>query len=184
MNNERHVDMKNDTIYLDRFDSLLGEFATAATDSAVLTILLPGFGDLSLVPYLMRKFPGRSVVERPNAINDAAREQILEYLDGRRKVFDLPIELNVSDFQRDIYRAMRTVPYGAIVSYGELAAAAGYRGAARATGSACSANPIPLIQPCHRIVAAKGPGGYGANLPLKLKLLEMEGVDVSKWKDL
>jgi O-6-methylguanine DNA methyltransferase len=175
--------MKSNTIHLDRFDSALGEFATAATDSAVLIVHLPGFSDLGLVPYLIQKFPDRSVVERPNAINDTAREQILEYLDGRRKVFDLPIELNVSDFQRDIYSAMRAVPYGAVVSYGELAAVAGYRGAARATGSACSANPLPLIQPCHRIVAANGPGGYGANLPLKLKLLEMEGVDVSRWRE-
>jgi methylated-DNA-[protein]-cysteine S-methyltransferase len=181
MNDERRRDMKNDVIHLDRFGSALGEFATAASDSAVLTVLLPGFGDRGLVPYLIQKFPGRSVVERPNAINDAAREQILEYLDGRRRVFNLPTEMNVTDFQRDIYNAMRAVPYGAVVSYGELAAAAGYRGAARATGGACSANPLPLIQPCHRIIAAKGPGGYGANLPLKLKLLEMEGVDVSRW---
>jgi methylated-DNA-[protein]-cysteine S-methyltransferase len=170
-------------IYLSRFPSPLGEFTTAATDSAIVSILLPGFGDRGLVPYLIQKFPGRSVIEQPNAINDAARGQILEYLDGRRRVFDLPTEMNVTDFQRDIFSAMRTVPYGAVVSYGELAAAAGYPGAARATGAACSANPLPLIQPCHRIVAAKGPGGYGANLPLKLKLLEMEGVDVSQWKE-
>lgn len=174
---------KKSPIYLDRFPSPLGEFATAATDSAILTILLPGFGDRGIVPYLIQKFPGRPVVERPNELGDAAREQILGYLGGRRRVFDLPTEMNVTDFQRDIYSAMRAVPYGAVVSYGELAAAAGYRGSARATGSACSANPLPLIQPCHRIVAANGPGGYGANLPLKLKLLEMEGVDVSPWKE-
>ncbi|UCE26113.1 MAG: methylated-DNA--[protein]-cysteine S-methyltransferase [Candidatus Coatesbacteria bacterium] len=174
--------MSKDAIYISRFSSTLGEFTTAATDSAILSILMPGFGDRGLVPFLIQKFPGLPVVERPNELGESAREQILEYLDGRHRVFDLPIDMNVTDFQSDIYSAMRAVPYGAVVSYGELATAAGYRGAAQATGSACSANPLPLIQPCHRIVAANGPGGYGANLPLKLKLLEIEGVDVSRWK--
>ena len=174
---------KENPIYLDRFPSPLGEFTTAATDSAIVSILLPGFGDRGLVPYLIQKFPGRPVVERPNEPGDAARKQILEYLDGRRRVFDLPTEMNVTDFQRDIYSAMRAVPYGAVVSYGELAAAAGHPGAARAAGGACSGNPLPLIQPCHRIVGANGPGGFGGNVELKLAFLEMEGVDVSRWQE-
>jgi len=174
--------MKNDVIYLDRFDSRLGEFTTAASDKAVLAILLPCSSDKGLVPYIERKFAGRTVVEGPSNPGAKARDQILEYVAGRRQTFDVPTESNVTDFQRDVYRAMRAVPYGKVITYGELAAAAGHPGAARAAGAACAANPLALVQPCHRIVAANGPGGFGGYVELKLRLLAIEGVDVQRWK--
>jgi methylated-DNA-[protein]-cysteine S-methyltransferase len=78
-------------------------------------------------------------------------------------------------FQEALARALRAVPYGETVTYGELAALAGRPGAARAAGTFCASNPLPLFLPCHRVVAAGGPGGYGSlGLDYKLRLLGLE----------
>lgn len=88
-----------------------------------------------------------------------ARDQILEYFDGARTEFDLPLAPAGSDFQRRVWQAMMAIPYGETRTYGELAKA--LSSAPRAVGRACGANPIPLIVPCHRVTAASGNiGGY------------------------
>ena len=91
---------------------------------------------------------------------------------------DVPIDLEwVTPFQRAVADALREVPRGAVVSYGELAALAGYPGAARAAGSFCARNRFMLIVPCHRVVGASGLGGYGSAGPeTKRRLLALEGV--------
>jgi methylated-DNA-[protein]-cysteine S-methyltransferase len=93
---------------------------------------------------------------------------------------DVPIDLDwATPFQRALVDALRAVPRGAVVSYGELAALAGRPGAARAAGSFCSHNRFMLIVPCHRVVGAAGLGGYGsAGLDTKRRLLALEGVEL------
>jgi methylated-DNA-[protein]-cysteine S-methyltransferase len=93
---------------------------------------------------------------------------------------DVPIDLSwATPFQRDVATALRAVPRGEVVSYGELAALAGYPGAARAAGTFCAHNRFMLILPCHRVVGASGIGGYGAaGGTTKRRLLALEGVDV------
>ena len=93
---------------------------------------------------------------------------------------DVPIELEWgTELQRELAAAARNVPWGEIVSYGELAALAGRPGAARAAGSFCAGNRYALIIPCHRVVAANGIGGYGIAGPeLKRRLLALEGVNL------
>src|SRR4029077_20543935 len=77
---------------------------------------------------------------------------------------DVPLDLSwCTDFQRELVRALRDVPWGEIVSYGELAALAGKPGAARAAGTFCARNRFALVLPCHRVVSATGIGGYGAS---------------------
>jgi methylated-DNA-[protein]-cysteine S-methyltransferase len=92
------------------------------------------------------------------------------------------IELDLSwctDFQRELARALRDVPWGEIVSYGELAALAGRPGAARAAGTFCAQNRFALVLPCHRVVSAMGIGGYGSSgLGVKRRLLALEGVEL------
>jgi methylated-DNA-[protein]-cysteine S-methyltransferase len=90
------------------------------------------------------------------------------------------VELDLEDgFYGDCARALRAVPRGEVVTYGELAALAGSPGAARAAGSVCATNRFWLLVPCHRVVAATGLGGYGSSgLGLKRRLLELEGVPV------
>jgi methylated-DNA-[protein]-cysteine S-methyltransferase len=91
---------------------------------------------------------------------------------------DVPVDLGwATPFQHAVALTLRTVPRGEVVSYGELAALAGYPGAARAAGGFCAGNRFMLIVPCHRVVGATGLGGYGsAGLGVKRRLLELEGV--------
>ena len=74
---------------------------------------------------------------------------------------------------------MRNIPYGQVQTYGQLARAVGSPGAARAIGRACGANPLPLVVPCHRVVAANGLGGFALGLDAKRALLALEGIDVA-----
>ncbi len=79
-------------------------------------------------------------------------------------------------FQRAVWTGISTIPKGKVLTYGELAERVGYPGAARAVGQACGSNPIPLLIPCHRVVASNGIGGFGGDIKLKKRLLEAEGV--------
>ena len=102
-----------------------------------------------------------------------------EYFAGERVSFtDVPIDLDwCTNFQRSVAETLRGVPYGEVVSYGELAALAGYPNAQRAAGTFCAHNRLPLVLPCHRVVAANGLGSYGSlGTGFKRRLLELEGV--------
>jgi O-6-methylguanine DNA methyltransferase len=85
-----------------------------------------------------------------------------------------PLDLRGSPFQRKVWRTLLLVPPGKTISYGRLAALAGSPGAARAVGTAMRMNRIPILVPCHRVVASNGPGGYGGGLALKQELLDLE----------
>jgi methylated-DNA-[protein]-cysteine S-methyltransferase len=108
------------------------------------------------------------------------REALQEYLEGRRTdELELPYDLRLvrSPFRRAVLEALgRGVRRGETIRYGELAARAGNPGAARATGTACATNPIPIVVPCHRVLPSTGGiGNYGGGVPRKLQLLELEG---------
>lgn len=105
-------------------------------------------------------------------------ERFVAYFAGEHVTFeDVQIELEeYSDFHRDLVTALRRVPRGQVVSYGELAALAGRPGAHRAAGSFCARNRIAIVVPCHRVVAAEGLGSYGElGVDYKRRLLELEG---------
>ena len=106
-----------------------------------------------------------------------ARTQLREYLAGTRTTFDLPLDLSPgTSFQRRVWEQLRSVPYGRLLSYQELACRVGGRQYARAIGGAVGANPLPIVVPCHRIVAHDASiGGFSCGLPAKRKLLELEG---------
>ena len=102
-------------------------------------------------------------------------EALRRYFTGEPESFDLPVSASGSDFQRRVWREMRAIPHGQTRTYGDLAHSLG--SAPRAVGMACGANPIPIIVPCHRIVASNGLGGYsgGSGLETKVFLLRLEG---------
>jgi methylated-DNA-[protein]-cysteine S-methyltransferase len=105
-----------------------------------------------------------------------AAQQLTEYFDGTRTTFDLPLEALGSVFEHRVWNALRTIPYGVTLSYGELARRLGDINATRAVGAANGKNPIPIIVPCHRVVGAKGElTGFGGGLDGKRWLLEHEG---------
>jgi len=104
-----------------------------------------------------------------------AVEQLRAYFAGELTEFDLPLQMNGTEFQRRVWAGLREIPYGETLSYGELAARVGSPGASRAVGLANGRNPIAIIVPCHRVIGADGSlTGYGGGLDRKVWLLEHE----------
>jgi methylated-DNA-[protein]-cysteine S-methyltransferase len=123
--------------------------------------------------------------ERRHARNDAddvppvlkeTASQLDEYFAGERTDFDVRMEMDGTDFQREVWTELTRIPYGETISYGELARRVGRPSAPRAVGQANGRNPIPVIVPCHRVLASNGIGGYGGGLKVKRQLLGVEGV--------
>jgi methylated-DNA-[protein]-cysteine S-methyltransferase len=109
----------------------------------------------------------------------SARHQVLAYIAGNRKIFDLPLDWSgTTAFQAEVLRLTLDIPFGQVRTYGELAIALGKPAASRAAGGALARNPLPLLIPCHRVVASSGAlTGYSAagGIATKARLLEMEG---------
>ena len=102
--------------------------------------------------------------------------QLDEYFAGRRRTFDLELEPRGTEFQRRVWGELRRIPWGETISYGELARRIGQPSASRAVGAANGRNPIPIVIPCHRVIGANGDlTGFGGGLPIKRKLLALEG---------
>ncbi len=107
---------------------------------------------------------------------DDVRRELDEYFEGRRRDFDLPLDLRVAPFHEAVLHELARVPYGQVDTYGHLAALVGRPKAARAVGTVMNRNPIPIVLPCHRIVGANGSlTGYAGGLPTKRHLLALEG---------
>jgi len=123
-------------------------------------------------------FDGRTIEpEGSSPVLDEAVRQLEAYFDGELVTFDLPLELQGSDFNRSCWLALASIPYGRTVSYGEQARRLGLgNDAARAVGAANGRNPLPIVLPCHRVIGADGSlTGFGGGLHVKRFLLEHEG---------
>jgi methylated-DNA-[protein]-cysteine S-methyltransferase len=117
--------------------------------------------------------------EEENEVLSQARLELYEYFEGKRRQFTVPIRLQGTEFQKKAWEALRGIPFGATISYGEQARDLGQAAAVRATGTANGRNPIAIIVPCHRVVRGDGTlGGYAGGVELKAGLLQLE----SKWK--
>ncbi|MEV4627593.1 methylated-DNA--[protein]-cysteine S-methyltransferase [Micromonospora sp. NPDC049523] len=152
-------------------DTPIGELSVAADDAGICGV---HFGPVD------GAVPAGTEPEAPAGQDGrwrrAAVEQLRLYFAGELTDFTVPLSVRRgSDFERAVWREMSTIPYGEMRTYGEVAAALGDPGAARAVGVACNRNPIPVIVPCHRIVGAGGKlVGFGGGLPRKRQLLEIE----------
>jgi methylated-DNA-[protein]-cysteine S-methyltransferase len=156
-------------------DSPFGELLLAGTSRGLVRVGLPGQEPDELLEDLAARISPR-VLEAPKRLEEARRE-LASYFEGGLTEFDLPLDWRLShDFRRRVLRAIDRIPYGKTRSYTEVAASAGNARAVRAAGSACGANPIPIVVPCHRVLRTGGAlGGYGGGLPMKRALLELEG---------
>ena len=118
--------------------------------------------------------PSADWVRDDAALVRAAR-QLREYFEGARRVFDLPLAPAGTRFQLEVWRALILIPYGQTISYGELARRVGNPKGSRAVGAANGRNPLPLVIPCHRVIASNGAlTGYGGGLWIKEALLNAE----------
>lgn len=165
------------------FETALGFFGIVWSEAGLTRLLLPQASREALERRMLRLegVTGRGSAPPPWVEGLIAR--IRDYARGREVEFsDVPVDLaGVDDFRLAIYAAARALDYGRTVTYGELARQAGHAGLARETGAALGANPVPLVIPCHRILAAGGKiGGFSApgGSVTKEKMLAMEGVRV------
>ena len=116
----------------------------------------------------------------PNAVTRAAVLQLSEYFSKKREDFSVPIAPQGTPFQKSVWTALKRIPYGKVVTYGQLAARVGNAKAVRAVASAVGRNPLAILLPCHRVVAANGLGGFAWGLAAKRRLLQLEGVEIPK----
>ena len=155
-------------------DSPFGPLLLAASRKGLVRIGLPSQDSDELLADLAARVSPR-VIEAPAKLDEVRRELDL-YFEGRLTDFDLPLDWRLTkDFRRDVLRVVNRIPYGQTRSYMEVATRAGNARAVRAAGTACGANPIPIVVPCHRVLRTGGGlGGYGGGLPMKESLLSLE----------
>jgi methylated-DNA-[protein]-cysteine S-methyltransferase len=156
----------NPKTYFTVFPSPVGLLELRGTDTALTGVFMEGH----------RHEPARAedATRDPEPLREA-RRQLEEYFAGERREFFLPLEPAGTDFQQPVWQALRTIPYGETISYGELASRIGNPRAVRAVGLANGRNPLSIVVPCHRVIGADGSlTGYGGGLERKRFLLALE----------
>lgn len=153
-------------IYFDYYDSPIGLIEIAGTSTAVIA--------LNFVAERCREVASHSLVA-------GAVRQLNEYFDGKRRIFNIEMALEGTEFQQQVWQQLQTVPYGCVASYQDIARGVGRPAAVRAVGAANGRNPIAIMVPCHRIIGKNGHlVGYGSGLWRKEWLLKHEGYPVSE----
>ncbi|MBX3724945.1 MAG: methylated-DNA--[protein]-cysteine S-methyltransferase [Xanthomonadales bacterium] len=151
-----------------RIDTPIGPLGLAADRHGLHRIQFQASPDLAWAG------PGARLAR--STLLDQARTQLEAYFAGTLRRFDLPLVPRGTDFQRRVWLALAAIPWGETRNYGELATAIGRPGAARAVGGANGRNPLPIVLPCHRVIGADGSlTGFGGGLPIKRRLLVLEG---------
>ena len=163
-----------ETVHFSKSTSPIGTFRVASTEHGLAYLELPHASGEGIRGWLQRCVPDADCVDDP-VPNRLAVDQVLEYLDCGRTDFDIPLDLRGTPFQKDVWARLLEIPYGDSCSYADVARSVGKPKAVRPVGMANNANPVALIVPCHRVIAADGSlGGYGGGADLKRKLLAME----------
>lgn len=115
------------------------------------------------------------MVMTPSPVTDMAAAELDEYFAGRRTHFDIPLLMAGSDFRKDVWQALLSIPYGQTLSYSKVAGLSGHPAAIRAVGTAIGANPMSIFVPCHRVTLQSGAiGQYAGGTPAKVQLLALE----------
>jgi methylated-DNA-[protein]-cysteine S-methyltransferase len=156
--------------------SPFGELLLATTQRGLVRLAFPEENVDSVLERIARRVSPR-IVEAPARL-ESARRELEEYFAGSRQRFDLALDWSLvgGPFGRKVLRVTSEIPYGGVLSYGEVAADAGSPRGSRAAGNALGSNPIPIVVPCHRVLhSGGGLGGYGGGLERKRWLLELEG---------
>lgn len=158
-------------------DSPFGPLVVAKTRRGLVKISFPTVYDTGETLAELADRISPRVLEAPAELDDVRRQLDL-YFAGKLREFDLTLDWRLTDgFRKRAQQAIARIPYGRTRSYTEIARSAGNERAVRAAGTACGANPIPIVVPCHRVLRSGGAlGGYGGGLPMKEGLLELEGV--------
>jgi AraC family transcriptional regulator of adaptative response/methylated-DNA-[protein]-cysteine methyltransferase len=155
--------------------SKLGRILVATSSKGICAISM-GDSDAELERSLKRKFPKAALVRDNKALSGSIRK-VEASVSGVRKATTATLDLQGTEFQKRVWAELRRIPFGSTRSYADVAKRIGKPAAFRAVANACGANPIPILVPCHRVVASGGKiGGFGGGLHRKRLLLEKEGV--------
>jgi AraC family transcriptional regulator, regulatory protein of adaptative response / methylated-DNA-[protein]-cysteine methyltransferase len=154
-------------------ESSLGQLLVAATDKGICTVKL-GDSASELEKDLRKEFAEAEIEKGADNLSDSVN-QILKHLEGKQPHLDLPLDIRSTAFQRQVWEALRSIPYGSTKSYSDIARQIGQPKAVRAVARACATNPVALVIPCHRVIREdKSLGGYRWGLNRKKKLLAKE----------
>jgi len=159
-------------------ETALGSWFCAQSEVGLCLLVLDAErGPDELAAWMARHAPGARVAEDQGAFGDVS-QQLVAYGAGRLRSFELALDPRGTEFELAVWRALATLPFGVTTTYGELAAGLGQPGAAQAVGGAAGRNPLAVVIPCHRLLARDGLGGFSGGLPMKRRLLALEGVAV------
>lgn len=157
------------------FESFLGKLTIVEKNDILVYIGLPHSKLAAIQNWCERKF-GNINLELINNCESKTFKQLNDYFSGSSKIFSVDYEIYQTEFRKKALKAVEKIPFGHTKSYGDIAKSIGNPKAVRAVGSANAKNPLPIIIPCHRVIAQNGGlGGYGGGLDMKIKLLEFEG---------
>ncbi|NOL49569.1 methylated-DNA--[protein]-cysteine S-methyltransferase [Pelistega europaea] len=166
-------------LYREIFDSDLGQMVVVASDNGVCFL---AFGDMSGVDkeqLILQEMFDAKIIDTPNAFTAQTRQEIDEYFNKQRTVFEVPLDIQGTSFQCQVWEQLKKIPYGEITYYQALAAAVNRPSAMRAVALANKHNRISIIIPCHRVIGKKGDlVGYSGGLWRKEKLLLLEKTTV------
>ena len=163
------------TLYLHEFKTRLGVIRSASTHKGLDMLTLPDTTAARFHESISGRLPHCEIL-RGGKINAIVEKQVKAYCSGNLKKFSIPLAFEGTPFQSSILKHVSRIHYGKTESYGEVAVKSGFPRASRAVGTVMSTNFLPLVIPCHRVVASNGIGGYGGGLEMKKTLLRLEGV--------
>lgn len=161
-------------LFLHSFATKIGTVRTAATEKGLAIISLPR-EPRKYFEGKIKKLFSEYEISSWGKVNKQTEKQLAAYLDGRLKKFTLKLDIHASPFQKKVLKRVARIPYGRTMTYGEVARAVGSPKACRAVGTANAQNNLPLVIPCHRVVASSGLGGYNRGIEMKKRLLRLEG---------
>jgi methylated-DNA-[protein]-cysteine S-methyltransferase len=163
--------MKEKLLYLDTYKSPIGELYILSVNNGLIALSFskkePGA--------IQKKYFRDYSFSTANKVNKLTRKQLDKYFTKKNVFFTIPLILIGTEFQKRVWTELMKIPYGVVITYKDLAEKIGLKKGYQAVGQANSKNKIPIIIPCHRVIAAKNKlGGYSAGLNKKIKLLEIE----------
>lgn len=161
-------------VYHTEFNSGIGKIFIASTEKGVCRISL--LNAEQFFQWLSKHFDN---VKENESMNADAIIELNEYFKGELRAFSVKVDLKGTEFQKRVWREVKKIPFGKTCSYKEIARRVGNVRVVRAVGSANKSNPIPIIIPCHRVIASNGElGGFTPDIELKKRLLRLEGIKI------
>ncbi|AXF57658.1 methylated-DNA--[protein]-cysteine S-methyltransferase [Salicibibacter kimchii] len=166
-----------ESVRFTEMETPIGTLTLVATEKGLCQLL---YGDsnetcVKIRTWMAKKNMRREIIRDDSCFRETTK-QLHEYFQGKRHVFDLPVDMYGTSFQKSVWEALQRIPYGETQSYKQVAVAIHSPKAVRAIGSANNKNPLPIIVPCHRVIGSNGAiVGYGGGIEKKKKLLELEG---------